>query len=112
MQVILSHSKTRRQPGPAWGAPVARERWIGGWEAAALARRLLVLSSGCCEGVVVVGRASFQRGRGVRARVGGARWAQQAMGQRADCLLTQLNLSSNSLRTPLTLDFVCQCISF
>ena len=52
------------------GAPVARERWIGGWEAAALARRLLVLNSGCCERVVVSAGVRFQRGRGVRARAG------------------------------------------
>ena len=52
---------------------IVRKRWIGGWEAAALARRLLVLSSGRCERVVVVGRASFQRGRGVRARAGAGR---------------------------------------
>ena len=62
--------KTRHQPGPARRAPVARERWIGGWEAAALARRLLVLDSGCCEREVVSAGVRFQRGRGVRARAG------------------------------------------
>ena len=65
--------KTRHQPGPARRAPVARERWIGGWEAAALARRLLVLDSGCCERVVVSAGVRSQRGRGVRARAGAGR---------------------------------------
>ena len=37
--------QTRHQPGRQGGAPVARERWIGGWESLALARRLLVLNS-------------------------------------------------------------------
>ena len=67
------YSETRHQPRLAWRAPVARKRWIGGWEAVALARRLLVLCSSRCERVVVVGRASFQRGRGVRARAGAGR---------------------------------------
>ena len=37
--------ETQHQPGRQGGAPVARERWIGGWEAPALARRLFVLNS-------------------------------------------------------------------
>jgi hypothetical protein len=68
--VILSHSETRHQPGPARRAPVARERRIGGWEAAALARRLLVLNSGrgevrgCRSGSVSNVDAGLERGRG------------------------------------------------
>ena len=73
----LSHSEqTRHQPGRQGGAPVARERWIGGWEAAALALRLLVLNSGryrCQAPGTVAARVSFQRGRGVRARAGAGR---------------------------------------
>ena len=41
----LSPPKRDTNRGLLGGAPVARERWIGGWEAAALARRLLVLNS-------------------------------------------------------------------
>ena len=37
----LSPPKRDTNRGLLGGAPVARERWIGGWEAAALARRLL-----------------------------------------------------------------------
>ena len=66
----LSPPKRDTNRGLLGGAPVARERWIDGWEAAALARRLLVLNSGCCERVVVSAGVRFQRGRGVRARAG------------------------------------------
>jgi hypothetical protein len=83
--------KTRHQPGRQEGAPVARERWIDGWEAPALARRLLVLNSGRWEDVVV-GRGQFPAWtRGSSAVGGGARWTQKVTGQRADCLLTRLN---------------------
>ena len=44
------HSSLRKKRdtnrGELGRAPVERERWIGGWEAPALARRLLVLSPG------------------------------------------------------------------
>jgi len=66
----LSPPKRDTNRGLLGGAPVARERLIDGWEAAALARRLLVLNSGCCERVVVSAGVRFQRGRGVRARAG------------------------------------------
>ena len=71
MQVVLSRPQNATPTG-AWirRALVERERWIGEWEAATLARRLLVLNSGCCERVVVSAGVRFQRGRGVRARAG------------------------------------------
>ena len=72
LQVILSHSETRHQPGPARRAPVARERWIVGWESLALARRLLVLNSAGEQYQGVLGKAGsvsnvdagLERGRG------------------------------------------------
>ena len=46
VHVYFTTKKRDNNRGQLGGAPVARERWIGGWEAAALALRLLVLNSG------------------------------------------------------------------
>ena len=58
--------------GQLGGAPVARERWIDGWESLALARRLLVLNSAGEQYQGVLGKAGsvsnvdvgLERGRG------------------------------------------------
>jgi len=82
---FLSPPKRGANRGLLEEASVARERWIGGWEAeaAALARRLLVLNSGWCQAVSDSSMdAELEHGRG------GASWAHKATGQRAGCLLT------------------------
>jgi hypothetical protein len=77
--------------GRQGGAPVARERWIDGWEAPALTRRLLV--------VVLAGegvrRALWRLGSGSNVDAGLERGRGRGVldskgpGTRVDCLLTQ-----------------------